>query len=139
VARKYPEHSADRILADLVATTPGEDGKWFAAAKDAGLYAEALALARRTPCDPKTLTRAARDLACERPAFAVEAGLLALHWLVEGHGYEITGADVWAAYQHTMRAAERHGSVAETAARVNALVARDAPGGFVARILGSVI
>jgi hypothetical protein len=59
--------------------------------------------------------------------------------LVEGHGYEITGADVWAAYQHTMRAAERHGSVAETAARVNALVARDAPGGFVARILGSVI
>jgi hypothetical protein len=139
VARKYSEHSADRILADLVATTPGEDGKWFAAAKDAGLYDEALALARRTPCDPKTLTRAARDLAGERPAFAVEAGLLALHWLVEGHGYEITGADVWAAYQHTMRAAERHGSVAETAARVNALVARDAPGGFVAKILGRLI
>jgi hypothetical protein len=32
------------ILADLVETTPGEEGKWFAAAKDAGLYEEALAL-----------------------------------------------------------------------------------------------
>ena len=45
---------------------------------------------------PKTLTRAARDFADERPEFAVEAGLAALRWLVEGYGYEITGADVWA-------------------------------------------
>ena len=41
--------------------TPGEEGKWFAAAKDAGLYDEAIALARRTPTDPRTLARAARD------------------------------------------------------------------------------
>ena len=64
---------------------------WFAAAKEAGLYDEALALARRAPCDPKTLTRAARDLADQHPAFALDAGLLALHWLVQGYGYEITG------------------------------------------------
>ena len=35
------------------------------------------ALANRTPCDPKTLTRAARDFAEKNPAFAVGAGLAA--------------------------------------------------------------
>ena len=63
VARKYPNKAPREILADLVKTTPGDEGKWFAAAKEAGLYDEALALASRTPCDPRTLTRAARDLA----------------------------------------------------------------------------
>jgi len=43
----------------LVETTPGSEAKWFAAAKDAGLYDEALDLAGRAPCDPRTLTRAA--------------------------------------------------------------------------------
>ena len=36
VARKYPHRGAADILTDLVRTTPGEEGKWFAAAKDAG-------------------------------------------------------------------------------------------------------
>ena len=104
-------------------TTPGEEGKWFAAAKDAGLYDEAIALASRTPCDPRTLTRAARDHAEKNPAFAVGAGLLALHWLTEGYGYEITGADVWAAYGETMKAAEQQGSAAETRERIRTMVA----------------
>ena len=60
------------------------EGKWFAAAKDAKLFDEAIALANATPCDPKTLTRAARDFAQTNPAFAVEAGLAALRWLVRG-------------------------------------------------------
>ena len=137
VERKYPHKRAPEILADLVATTPGEEGKWFAAAKDAGLYDEALALARRTPCDPKTLARAARDHAETEPAFALEAGLLALHWIVQGYGFEITGADVWAAYAHTMKAAERQGSVEATRERIRAQVAEDAAGAqLVARILG---
>ena len=62
VSKKYPHVPAGGLLADLVATTPGQESKWFAAAKDAGLYEEALALADTGPCDPKTLTRAARDL-----------------------------------------------------------------------------
>jgi hypothetical protein len=65
----------------------------------------------------------------------VEAGLLALRWLVEGYGYEITGGDVWAAYRNTMQAAERNGTTVETRRRIEALVARVAPGGFVARVL----
>jgi hypothetical protein len=76
VAKKYPRKPASEILADLATTTPGDEGKWFAAAKDAGLYDEALALARRTPCDPKTLARAAHDFGESEPAFAIGAGLL---------------------------------------------------------------
>jgi hypothetical protein len=134
VVRKYPHKSAGRILADLVKTTPGEEGKWFAAAKQAGLYDEALA--SRTPCDPRTLTRAARDLAERQPAFATGAGLLALHWLVQGYGYEITGADVWAAYSSTMNAAQKAGTVSEVRERVKKLVGGESPGGFIEGILG---
>src|SRR3989442_3344395 len=46
IAKKYPHKSADQILADLVKTTPGDEGKWFAAAKEAGLYDEALEIGR---------------------------------------------------------------------------------------------
>jgi len=35
------------------------------------LYEEAIDLARRCPCDPRTLSRAARDYAKEQPAFAI--------------------------------------------------------------------
>ncbi len=137
VGRKYPSKPAAEILADLVATTPGEEGKWFAAAKDARLFDQALELAGRTPCDPKTLTRAARDHAEKQPAFAVGAGLLALYWLVEGYGYEITGADVRAAYQHTLAAAQHHGSVEATRERIRELVASETFGErFVTRVLG---
>jgi len=136
VASKYPHKAPRQILADLVKTTPGDEGKWFAAAKEAGLYDEALDLASRTPCDPRTLARAARDLAEARPAFAVGAGLLALHWLVQGYGYEITGADVWAAYSSTLKAAETNGNAGETRERVKKLVAGERAGGFVSRILG---
>lgn len=135
VLKKYPHKTPVQVLADLVETTPGEEGKWFAAAKEAGLYDEALELARRTPCEPKTLTRAARDLAGSQPAFAVQAGMLALSWLVQGYGYEITSADVWAAYDCTMKAAERTAAAGDLRERIRKLVAEH-PGGFVAQILG---
>jgi hypothetical protein len=136
VAKKYPRMSAAEIFADVVKTTPGDEGKWFAAAKDAGLFEEALALAARTPCDPKTLTRAARDHMEERPSFALAAGLLALHWLVQGNGYEITSADVWAAWSSTMKAAERVGKAAESRESIRRMAASAHAGtGFVARVL----
>ena len=137
VTRKYPEKTAAEVLAGLVASTPGDEGKWFAAAKEAGLYDEALALARRAPCDPKTLTRAARDYAEKEPEFALNSGLLALHWLVAGYGYEITGADVQEAYRSTMAVAERHGLGTEVKERVRTLVASEKTSDrFVSKILG---
>jgi len=57
VARQYPNKKPAEILHDLANETPGEEGKWFAAAKDATLFTEAIALARSTPCPPQTLGR----------------------------------------------------------------------------------
>jgi len=138
VCRAYPGKPRYEVLTDLVTSTPGEEGKWFAAAKDAGLYDEALALATRSPCDPKTLTRAARDFAKKKPAFALSAGMLALHWLIEGYGYENTSSDVLAAYSRTVEAADALGRVDEVRAQIRALVAAEGPGtdGFVTKTLG---
>ncbi|MEJ2109075.1 MAG: hypothetical protein P8Z37_04010 [Acidobacteriota bacterium] len=112
-------------------------GKWFAAAKDAGLFDEAVALANRSPCSPQTLTRAAHDFAVMNPHFAIEAGMAALRWLVEGYGYEVTGLDVSEAYSFTKQAAEDTGIAAETHKRIRALVAAETYGNrLVTRILG---
>lgn len=136
IAGKYPQKAGDEILADLVKTTPGEEGKWFAAAKEAGLFSAALALASRSPCDPKTLTRAARDYAEKEPTFALGVGLLALHWLLRGYGYEITGADVLQAFDTTLAVAERQGRAAEIKERVRTMVAAGGAGaGFVTQVL----
>jgi hypothetical protein len=137
LAGKYPQKRPDELLGDLVATTPGDEGKWFATAKELGLFDEAILLANQAPCDPKTLTRAARDFADRRPAFAVEAGVAALRWLVEGHGYEVTGTDVWSAYTNTMKAAEQAGRAGEVRDRIRKLVASETYADrFVTRILG---
>ena len=47
VAKKYRDKEPAVLLADLVAFTPIEEGKWFAAAKDARLFDEAIVLANR--------------------------------------------------------------------------------------------
>jgi hypothetical protein len=135
--KKYPHVPRTVVLSDLVQLTPGDEGTWFAAAKDAKLFDEAIALANQTPCDPRTLTRAARDFAEAHPAFAVEAGLAALRWLVRGYGYEITSADVRAAYTHTIKAAANAQAADEIRIRIRALIDNaDARGGFVAKIIG---
>ena len=56
---------------------------------------------------------------------------------MEGYGYEITSADVWAAYAHTIKAAANaHGSE-EIRSRIRALIdSANAGGGFVATIIG---
>lgn len=134
-AKKYPHKPARDVLMDLVRSAPGTEAKWFAAAKDAGLYEEALSLAGSGPCDPRTLTRAARDFAITRADFARAAGMLALHWLVEGYGYEITSDDVWAAYASVMAAANELGIAEETRGEIMQLVAGEPKPCFVANVL----
>ena len=134
VAKKYPHKRPEEILADLVKTTPGEEGKWFAAAKELGLYDVAIELARTSPCDPKTLARAARDHAATHPAFAVEAGCAALEWLARGFGYEITGADVWMAYSSAMEGAQALGRAPAVRDRIRNIA--DSQHSFVTEILG---
>ena len=134
IVRKYPERERAQILRDLVEAAPGEEGKWFAAAKEAGCLEMAAQLAHQSPCDPRTLTRAARDFVNKNPDFALRAGLAAMRWLAVGYGYEVTGADVWAAYSHTLKAAVRLGQRDQAREQIRALVAVRM--GFVAQVLG---
>ena len=139
VTKKYSERPPHDVLMDLVNASPGQEGKWFAAAKDAGFLTEAVALARRSPCDPRTLTRASRDFAAQQPVFALDVGLLALHWLVQGAGYEITSTDVIDAFRATVHAARSAGRVDEVVSLVQGVVDIDGPrADFVATAVRSV-
>jgi len=137
VAKKYPDRPAAEILDDLARHTPGDEGKWFAAAKDAKLFDKAIALANLTPCSPQTLTRAARDFADRHPTFALEAGVTAIRWLVQGYGYDVTSLDVTNAYTFTMNAAVHAGRADEIRRVIRDLVAAEPRGErFVTKILG---
>lgn len=105
IAKKYPVKPTETILRDLIASQLGNEGNWFAAAKDACFFELAIELANRSPSDPRTLIRAARDFAVERPAFALAAGMTALRGIANGWGYGLTGVDVLDAYAAVMAAA----------------------------------
>jgi hypothetical protein len=122
VAKRYPMKDKLQILSDLIATTPGEEGKWFATAKELELYDLALELANRSPCDPKTLTRAARDYLDLEPAFALGSAIAALRWLSEGWGYEVKSIDVVEAYDRAIDATARLNKVDNADERIRQLV-----------------
>lgn len=106
IAKKYQTIPPERIVRDLVVSTPGSEGKGFAAAKDAGLFTLAIELAAASPTDPRTLTRAAKDFAGTQPEFAIAAGFAALRWIMLGHGYDITLLEVRDACSAVLLAAE---------------------------------
>lgn len=106
ICRKYPHKNPADVLNDLVASTPGEEGKWFAAAKDAKLYDLALKLAQMSPVDHRTLMRSAEDFAMTEPHFALKSGLLSLYWICAGRAYEASVGDVLKTYDLTLRAAD---------------------------------
>ena len=106
IARKYPGQDPKKILLDLAEST-GEPGRWFAAAKDAGLLDLALEFAATGRTDPRTLSRAARDLIEADARFCLKVGRLAIQRILEGYGYELTGLDVLDACRHFLAAAER--------------------------------
>ena len=137
IAKKYPEIAPDRLLGDLIASTPGEEGKWFATARSLGRLDLAIALAWRSPCDPKTLTRAARAHLAAEPAFAAEAALAALHWMSRGYGYELTALDAREAHRHAVEAGRRIGQEERVALEVERLLASEGAGpSWLRRVLG---
>ncbi len=122
VAKRYAMKDKSQILADLIATTPGEEGKWFATAKEIRLFDLALELANRSHCDPKTLTRAARDYLDSEPAFALGSAMAALRWLSEGWGYEVSSADVVEAYERAIDAAAKLNHIDDVTEQIRQLV-----------------
>jgi hypothetical protein len=137
VVKKYPQIPRETILRDLIASQPGQEGKWFAAAKDAGLFELAITLANTSRSDPRTLTRAARDFADKQPEFALAAGMSALQGIAVGWGWEITSADVLDAYAAIMEAGlAADVSEAQIKADVRALAAAsEMNGDFIERSL----
>jgi len=121
VAKRYPMKDKLQILSDLIAATPGEEGKWFATAKELGFYDLALKLANRSPCDPKTLTRAARDYLDSEPEFALGSAIAALRWMSEGWGYEVSSVDVVEAYDRAMDAAAKLNMIDDVNERIRQL------------------
>ena len=111
IARKYPSHDPKKILLDL-ATSSGDPGRCFAAAKDAGFLDLAVEFAATGRTDPRTLSRASRDLIEKHPEFCFRVGRLAIQRILEGYGYELTGSDVIDAYDYFMAAADKLGVAA---------------------------
>ncbi len=115
------------LLGHLVASTPGEPGKWFATAKGLKLFDRATQLALASPCDPKTLTRTARDHLVKQPEFAMQTALAALHRMSRGHGYELTGLDVHEAHRLAIEAAKTTQQIAQALATIEQVLAADRP------------
>lgn len=122
IAGRYRAIDPDRVLSDLIATTPGDEGKWFATAKTLKRFDLAMQLAWKSPCDPKTLIRAARDNAGKAPSFAAEVALAALHWICQGRGYELTSLDVQMAYRLVREAGDALGQADRVALRIQTML-----------------
>jgi len=137
IAKRYPMKGKEEILDDLIDSTPGEECKWFATAKKLGLYDLALNLASQSPCDPKTLNRAARDNLHSNTQFALGSAIASLKWLADGYGYEITSLDVLNAYNLAVKAAEYLGVTKSVQNEIRQIVNTDRSiGKFVQEVLG---
>jgi len=120
-----PRMAPRQILLDL-ATSSGEPGRWFAAAKDAGFLDLALEFANTGRTDPRTLSRASRDLLKKDAQFGLDVGRLAIQRIIEGYGYELTGMDVIDAYKHFMAAAQALGIASQARAELLAMATKQA-------------
>jgi len=106
----------------LIASTPGEEGKWFATAKSLAYFELAATLADESPVNIETLNRAARDFVEKNPAFALDVALASLKWLAAGQFYEITGLDVYNSVRYALDASERVGCREKSIQRIESLV-----------------
>jgi hypothetical protein len=88
----WPDRKPTDLFDALLAAHPGEEGKFFAAARAIGRPDLALALAERSPTDPKQLLHAAAEAA--PGAEALQLNLIALRWLTSGRLYKATRPQV---------------------------------------------
>ena len=73
----------------------------------------------------------------KNPKFALGVAIASLHWLAEGWGYEITGSDVYSAYDYAMKAAEHLGITDQVKADIVKIVSADKSLGMLVKdILG---
>lgn len=118
--REYPEVATSKLFGDLLAASPGQEGRWFATACALRFHALAAEIAAEAPCDPRTLLRAGLSRLDADPEFAREVAVAALRWTCGGHGVEIAGDDVYAAFDLARAAAVRTGTLPRTRSRIAA-------------------
>ena len=118
LSEKYPEKDPKEILDDLIRLSPGSEGKWFATARQLGFLDLAVKLALTSPCEPRTLNLAAKDLLAENPSAALAIAMSSLRWMREGAAYELSGIDVYSACSSTMKAADTAGQGDKTAGQI---------------------
>ncbi|MBZ5726620.1 MAG: hypothetical protein LAP87_16670 [Acidobacteriia bacterium] len=123
IMKKYRGRDPKKVLLDL-ATSSGDSGRWFAAAKDAGFLDLALEFAGAGRTDPRTLSRASRDLVKKDARFSLKVGRLAIERILEGDGYELTLVDVMDACNHFMAAAQALGIASQARADLLAIAAK---------------
>ena len=125
IIKKYPDKDKEQVLRDLIELTPGQAGKWFATAKRLGLLDLALDLVSRSPADPRTLNRAARDYLESNPKFAFGAAMASLYWTADNQGYEITSVHVTEAFEYAMTAAKKYGVTESVEQEIRSIAAAD--------------
>jgi hypothetical protein len=122
IAKRYPTIPPERILNDLISSRPGEEGKWFATAKELGMLELAAKLSQKSHCDPLTLNRAAKEHLETNPQFALDVAMASLHWMFKGYGYDLIYADVLAAYFLIEKAAKAVGKLEEVHNKIGEVV-----------------
>ena len=118
LAEKYPEKDPREVLDDCIRLNPGAEGKWFATARQLGFLDLAVQLAQTSPCDPRTLNRAAKDLLAEHPAAALNIAMASLRCMCEGWAYELSGIDVYSACASALEAGAATGRGDEIARQI---------------------
>jgi len=98
IKKKYGAIRKDeQLLLDLINKKIVEPGKWFATANKLKFYDLALTLIQESPAEPSTLNRAAKANLESNPSYALEVSWAALHWMIQGFGYEVITTDVYSA------------------------------------------
>ena len=140
IAKRYSMLEKKAILHDLISQDPGQEGKWFASAKELGEFELALDLAFKGPSEPKTLNRAAKEHLETNPGFAAGVAVAAIKNLCAGHGYEPTELDAAEAYRVAIRAATKIGAEDKVRADILALLERDVSfNGFASKAIRGAI
>lgn len=125
MCKKYPKISPQRVLNDLIDADPGNERRYFAAARKIGMIELAIEIAEKYDVEPKTLTTASKDYAERDPDLALRFGLLALQRYADGFGYEPHYDDVQRCHDSVCAAAARAGKRDMVAEKLRILADND--------------
>lgn len=125
IHKRYPKISPQRIINDLLANDPGNERRYFAAARKIGMIELAIEIAEKYDVEPKTLTTASKDYVEKDPDLSLRFGLLALQRYANGYGYEPEYADVQKCHDSVCTAAVNAGKKDEVTGKVRVLAEND--------------